>query len=91
MVAVQHRSVVWHLERMVWWSEDLVTRGGRRNGDPTMGSARMEVRKFGKSYSQLLEVMVEHAQMEERVVFPLLETAERGKVSCSGYVRTHGQ
>ena len=83
MVALQHRSVVWHLERMVRWSEDLVTRGGRRNGDPTMGSARMEARKFGKSYSQLLEVMVEHAQMEERVVFPLLETAERGKVSCS--------
>jgi iron-sulfur cluster repair protein YtfE (RIC family) len=48
-----------------------------------MGSARMEVRKFGKSYSQLLEVMIEHAQMEERVLFPLLETAERGKVSCS--------
>jgi hypothetical protein len=83
MVAMQHRSVVWHLERMVWWSEDMVTRGGKKNGDPTMGSARMEVRKFGKSYSQLLEVMIEHAQMEERVLFPLLETAERGKVSCS--------
>jgi iron-sulfur cluster repair protein YtfE (RIC family) len=44
-----------------------------------MGSERMEVKKFQKSYTQLLEVMVEHAQMEERVVFPLLETAERGK------------
>lgn len=61
----------------------MVTRGGKKNGDPTMGSARMEVRKFGKSYSQLLEVMIEHAQMEERVLFPLLETAERGEVSCS--------
>jgi len=79
MAALQHRSVVWHLERMVRWSEDLVTRGGRRNGDPAMGSERMEVKKFQKSYTQLLEVMVEHAQMEERVVFPLLETAERGK------------
>ncbi|KAL3579476.1 hypothetical protein D5086_020980 [Populus alba] len=89
MVAMQHRSVVWHLERMVWWSEDLVTRGGRRNDDPTMGSARMEVRKFGKSYSQLLEVMVEHAQMEERVVFPLLETAERGL--CKAANEEHGR
>ncbi|KAJ6986507.1 hypothetical protein NC653_019883 [Populus alba x Populus x berolinensis] len=69
MAVLQHRSVVWHLERMVRWSEDLVTRGGRRNGDPAMGSERMEVKKFQKSYSQLLEVMVEHAQMEERVVF----------------------
>ncbi|KAJ6720108.1 hypothetical protein OIU85_023339 [Salix viminalis] len=89
MVALQHRSVVWHLERMVRWSEDLVTRGGRRNGDPTMGSARMEARKFGKSYSQLLEVMVEHAQMEERVVFPLLETAERGL--CKAANEEHGR
>eukprot|EP00262_Sarcandra_glabra_P018889 TRINITY_DN6936_c0_g1_i1.p1 TRINITY_DN6936_c0_g1~~TRINITY_DN6936_c0_g1_i1.p1 ORF type:complete len:225 (+),score=33.02 TRINITY_DN6936_c0_g1_i1:90-677(+) len=43
-----------------------------------MGSPRMEVRKFGRSYSQLLEVMLEHAQMEERIVFPVLERADRG-------------
>ncbi|KAF9676547.1 hypothetical protein SADUNF_Sadunf08G0013400 [Salix dunnii] len=89
MVELQHRSVVWHLERMVRWSEDLVTRGGRRNGDPAMGSERMEVKKFQKSYSQLLEVMVEHAQMEERVVFPLLETAERGL--CKAANEEHGR
>ncbi|KAI5578244.1 hypothetical protein BDE02_08G015900 [Populus trichocarpa] len=89
MAALQHRSVMWHLERMVRWSEDLVTRGGRRNGDPAMGSERMEVKKFQKSYSQLLEVMVEHAQMEERVVFPLLETAERGL--CKAANEEHGR
>ncbi|KAJ6986607.1 uncharacterized protein [Populus alba] len=89
MAVLQHRSVVWHLERMVRWSEDLVTRGGRRNGDPAMGSERMEVKKFQKSYSQLLEVMVEHAQMEERVVFPLLETAERGL--CKAANEEHGR
>ncbi|CAK7325221.1 unnamed protein product [Dovyalis caffra] len=89
MVVLQHRSMVWHLERMVRWSEDLVTRGGRRNGDPGMGSERMEVRKFQKSYQQLLEVMVEHAQMEERVVFPLLETAERGL--CKAANMEHGR
>ncbi|KAJ6323159.1 hypothetical protein OIU77_012901 [Salix suchowensis] len=77
------------LERMVRWSDDLVTRGGRRNGDPAMGSERMEVKKFQKSYSQLLEVMVEHAQMEERVLFPLLETAERGL--CKVANEEHGR
>ncbi|KAL6989308.1 hypothetical protein U1Q18_015056 [Sarracenia purpurea var. burkii] len=75
---LQHRSVTWHLERMVRWAEDLATRGGRSRGDPVMGSPRMEVRKFGRSYSQLLEVMLEHAQMEERVVFPIMEKADRG-------------
>ncbi|GFZ11252.1 hypothetical protein Acr_22g0006500 [Actinidia rufa] len=75
---VQHRSVTWHLERMVRWAEDLSSRGGRGRGDPAMGSPRMEVRKFGRSYSQLLEVMLEHAQMEEKVVFPILERADRG-------------
>ncbi|KAM7526772.1 hypothetical protein LguiA_016674 [Lonicera macranthoides] len=77
-VILQHRSVRWHVERMVRWGDDLATRGGRSRGDPVMGSPRMEVRKFGKSYSQLLEVMLEHAQMEERIVFPILERADRG-------------
>ncbi|EOY19226.1 hypothetical protein QUC31_006195 [Theobroma cacao] len=75
---LQHRSITWHLERMVRWAEDLSTRGGRRTVDPAVGSPRMELRKFGKNYSQLLELMVEHAQMEERVVFPVLEMADRG-------------
>lgn len=77
---LQHRSMRWHLERLVRWGEDLVTRGGRASGDPVMGSPRMEVKKLGRSYSQLLEVMLEHAQMEERIVFSILEKADRGKV-----------
>ncbi|KAF8397909.1 hypothetical protein HHK36_016834 [Tetracentron sinense] len=75
---LQHKSMTWHLERLVRWAEDLATRGTGRNVDPSMGSPRMEVRKFGRSYSQLLEVMLEHAQMEERIVFPILEMADRG-------------
>ncbi|XAR53513.1 hypothetical protein NMG60_11022101 [Bertholletia excelsa] len=75
---LQHRSMMWHLERLVRWAEDLATRGGRARGDPAMGSPRMEVKKFGRSYSQLLELMLEHAQMEERIVFPILEKADRG-------------
>lgn len=75
---LQHKSLTWHLERMVTWGEDLATRGGKSRGDPVMGSARMEVKKYGRSYSQLLELLLEHAQMEERVVFPVLEREDRG-------------
>ncbi|KAJ8630483.1 hypothetical protein MRB53_023806 [Persea americana] len=81
-VTLQHRSMMWHLDRMVKWAEDLEarqsTRGARRAVDPCVGSPRMEVKKFGRSYSQLLEMMLEHAQMEERIVFPVLERADRG-------------
>ena len=76
---LQHKSMTWHLERMARWVEDLAKRGGRKAIDPKVGSWRMEVRKFGRSYSQLLEVMMEHAQMEERVLFPIFDSADRGK------------
>ncbi|XP_009623085.1 uncharacterized protein [Nicotiana tomentosiformis] len=78
LVILQHRSMTWHLERMGRWGEDLAGRGGKARGDPAMGTPKMEVRKFARSYSQLLELMLEHAQMEERVVFPILEKADRG-------------
>lgn len=83
VVSLQHKSVLWHLERMLRWAKDLAARGGRTAVDPTMGTPRMELRKFGKSYSQLLEVMLEHAQMEERVLFPILEMADRGLCKTS--------
>ncbi|KAL1367922.1 uncharacterized protein LOC107474185 [Arachis duranensis] len=78
MTKMQHKSMTWHLERMVRWAEDLARRGGRRAVDPKVGSWRMEVRKFSKSYCLLLEVMMEHAQMEERVLFPIFDSADRG-------------
>lgn len=76
---LQHKSMLWHVERMVRWAEDLAARGGKKAVDPSMGSPRMEIRKFANSYSQLLEVMLEHAQMEERVLFPIFDMADRGK------------
>ncbi|KAK2400428.1 hemerythrin HHE cation-binding domain protein [Trifolium repens] len=75
---LQHKSVTWHVEKLVRWAEDLATRGGKKAVDPKMGSWKMEVRKFGRSYSQLLDVMMEHAQMEERVLFPIFDRADRG-------------
>lgn len=79
---LQHKSMVWHVDRMVRWSEDLGSRGGKKKGvvgvDPTVGTPRMEVRKFGRSYSHLLEMMLEHAQMEERILFPILDVDDPG-------------
>lgn len=78
VVGLQHKSMTWHIERLVRWVEDLAARGGKGSVDPSVGSPRMEMRKFGRSYSELLELMLEHAQMEERVVFPILDMADRG-------------
>lgn len=81
---LQHKSMVWHVDRMVRWSEDLASRGGKKKGngivgvDPTVGTPRMEVRKFGRSYSHLLEMMLEHAQMEEKILFPILDVDDPG-------------
>lgn len=77
-VVLQHKSVTWHVDRVVTWAEDLVKRRGIGRGDRKVGTTRMEVKKFGKRYGELLEVMLEHARMEERVVFPVLEKADRG-------------
>ncbi|EPS67047.1 hypothetical protein M569_07728 [Genlisea aurea] len=88
VVVLQHRSINWHLERMVKWAEDLEARGGKAKGDPSMGSPRMEVKKFGKSYSHLLQVMLEHAQMEETVLFQILESQDRGL--CKSANEEHG-
>lgn len=79
---LQHRSLIWHLHKMVRWAEDLSTRGGRKSVDPSVGTPTMELKKFGKSYSHLLDLMLEHAQMEERVLFPVLEMADRGNLYC---------
>ena len=76
---LHHRSMTWHVERMLRWSEDLAARGGRRAADPSVGTPKMEIRKFAKSYTQLQELMLEHAQMEERILFPVLESVDRGK------------
>ncbi|KAE9621146.1 hypothetical protein Lal_00019672 [Lupinus albus] len=78
VTVLQHKSMTWHVERMVRWTEDLMTRGGKKGVDPKMGNWKMEMTKFKKSYSQLWEVMMEHAQMEEMVLFPIFDRADRG-------------
>lgn len=83
LTELQHRSLAWHLERLVRWVMDLLKRPGKGRGgvvDPTVGSARMEVRKLGRNYSQLLELMLEHAQMEERLLFPIFNYCDPGHI-----------
>ncbi|KAL0714380.1 hypothetical protein Bca4012_021359 [Brassica carinata] len=86
---LQHRSMTWHVERMLRWSEDLAARGGRRAVDPSVGTPKMEIRKFARSYAQLQEVMLEHARMEERILFPVLESVDRGM--CKSANEEHGR
>lgn len=86
---LQHKSMLWHVERVVRWAEDLATRGGKKAVDPTMGSPMMEMKKFARNYSQLLEVMLEHAQMEERVLFPIFDMADRGRPCFLLYLPLH--
>ncbi|KAI3835517.1 hypothetical protein MKW92_018211 [Papaver armeniacum] len=80
VVKIQHKCMLYYIENLVKWVEDMNVRGGggRAVVDVSMGSPVMEVRKFGRSYSQLLELMLEHAQMEERILFPVFEKADRG-------------
>ncbi|CAA7046174.1 unnamed protein product [Microthlaspi erraticum] len=86
---LQHKSMTWHIARMLRWSDDLAARGGRRAVDPSVGTPKMEIRKFAKSYTQLQELMVEHAQMEERILFPVLESVDRGM--CKSANEEHGR
>ncbi|KAG6500445.1 uncharacterized protein LOC121997020 [Zingiber officinale] len=65
VAALQHRSLERHVEDLGRWAEEMAA-GGRGRGD----SARM-----GRSYGLLVELVMEHAQMEERLLFPALEVA----------------
>ncbi|GAB2276897.1 hypothetical protein Dimus_011608 [Dionaea muscipula] len=90
MARLQHTSMRWHVERVVRWGVDLAARGGKSAVvDPGVGTPRMEVRKFAKSYGMLLEVMLEHAQMEERAIFPILERADPGL--CTSANKEHAR
>ncbi|KAM7263065.1 hypothetical protein ACFE04_000748 [Oxalis oulophora] len=79
VACMQHRGMEYLLANVVRWAEDLKKRGGGKwSSDPSVGSPRMEVKKFEEFYKGLLEVLLEHAQMEEKVIFPLLTKADPG-------------
>lgn len=80
LTILQHKSILCHMEKLVRTADDLVAakQQGYRVVDPTKGSIGMQLKKLSKGYAQLVDLMQEHAQMEERIIFPALETADRG-------------
>jgi iron-sulfur cluster repair protein YtfE (RIC family) len=45
-----------------------------------------QLRGLPKQFGQLLDLMQEHAQMEERIIFPALEMADPG-IECKDLVK----
>lgn len=80
MTLLQHHSMLAQLEKLVQFANELTLAAKQtaRIVDPVKGSMDMQIRTLLKSYSHLLDFMLEHAQMEERIIFPALEKADRG-------------
>jgi glutathione S-transferase len=78
MTVLQHRSILWQLDRLVQLADMLAVAKAeiRAGGSKRQGNTQMQ--SLWKGYGCLLELMQEHAQMEERVVFPALEVAAEG-------------
>lgn len=84
MIVLQHRSILWQLDRLVQLADVLaLAKAGIREGD-LKRRVSTQMQSLWKGYGCLLELMQEHAQMEERVVFPSLEVAAEGnkRIHC---------
>ncbi|GAB2222611.1 hypothetical protein Drorol1_Dr00016730 [Drosera rotundifolia] len=88
MGRLQHRSMRRHVERVVEWGAEVAARGGKSAGK-VEATPRVEVRRFAKRYGMLLDVLLEHAQMEERVVFPVIQGSDPGV--CMSANEDHGR
>jgi hypothetical protein len=76
MVRLQHRSAERHLEGVAAKLAEMVKKGGKKAGKGRVVAAEgAEVRRLGKWYGDAMEVMLEHARMEERVLFPDIQRA----------------
>lgn len=80
MTLLQHYSILGHLQNLVHTIDELILAAKQPSKavDPIKGSVPMQIKKLAASYTLLLQFMLEHAQMEERVIFPALEKADRG-------------
>jgi hypothetical protein len=80
MTVLQHRSILVHLERFVRLVDGLAS---VRPEEITKDSLKRtlvgtQLRGLPKKFGRLLELMQEHAQMEERFIFAALDTADPG-------------
>lgn len=80
MTLLQHESILSHFEKLVHTTDEMIMAAKQpsKTVDPVKGSLAMQIKKLSAGYSLLLQFMLEHAQMEERVIFPALEKADRG-------------
>lgn len=77
---LQHHSMLSHMDKLVHVVDELAGAAEQtaKTLDPVKGSIGMQIKKLATSYGHLLIFLQEHAQMEERVIFPALEKADRG-------------
>ncbi|XP_020595909.1 uncharacterized protein LOC110035914 [Phalaenopsis equestris] len=85
MMLVQHRSILQHVEGMARWAEKMTEEAG----DGWRGKAA-DGRRMARFYGELVEIMLEHAQMEERFLFPALDRSADYDV-CRTANEEHGR
>lgn len=90
MVRLQHRSAERHLEGVAAKLAEMVKKGGKKAGKGRNVVEGAEVRRLGKWYGDAMEVMLEHARMEERVLFPDIQRASFPGV-CDKVQEQHGK
>ncbi|XBI30308.1 hypothetical protein VPH35_054078 [Triticum aestivum] len=91
MVRLQHRSAERHLEGVAAKLAEMVKKGAKKAGKGrNVAVEGAEVRRLGKWYGDAMEVMLEHARMEERVLFPDIQRASFPGV-CDKVQEQHGK
>lgn len=77
LVRLQHRSAERHLEGVAAKVAEMVKKGAKKagKGAKVVVVEGAEVRRLGKWYGDAMEVMLEHARMEETVLFPDIQRA----------------
>ncbi|KAI5003666.1 hypothetical protein ZWY2020_030826 [Hordeum vulgare] len=90
MVRLQHRSAERHLEGVAAKLAEMVKKGAKKAGKGRNVVEAAEVRRLGKWYGDAMEVMLEHARMEERVLFPDIQRASFPGV-CDKVQEQHGK
>ncbi|OEL15583.1 hypothetical protein BAE44_0023400 [Dichanthelium oligosanthes] len=74
LVRLQHRSAERHLEGVAAKVAEMVKKG-KKSGKGRSVVEAAEVRRLGKWYGDAMEVMLEHARMEETLIFPDIQRA----------------
>ncbi|XP_047056575.1 uncharacterized protein LOC124662826 [Lolium rigidum] len=92
LVRLQHRSAERHLDGVAAKLAEMVKKGAKKpgKGGRTVPLEGAEVRRLGKWYGDAMEVMLEHARMEERVLFPDIQRASFPGV-CDKVQEQHGK